>query len=261
MLNPLLVKELRTWTRDRKIYAVIITLTICMSALAFGLIWDVSTTERMLDPEYGKDIFLAFAIVLMLCACLVFPAFAAVAISSERERWTFGMLRATLLKPRQILVGKAVPVIFSLLIFLFASLPVALLLLPSGGISVAEMAYCYLITLVCATAFSLNGLMWSSIFRGTRISAAMTYTVAGLLMFGTALIPMILDKIFQVKINRLVSNFCMSLNPFHAVASVLGMAGEFRLAGLSPWIAAIVGYLVISLVIASLILVRLRKAR
>lgn len=261
MLNPLLIEELRTLTRSGRMYAICLIIIIALSALTFGLIWEASTSGRTLDPEYGKGMFLTFFVVLILAICLIFPAFTAGAISSERERMTFELLRVTLLKPHQYLVGKMGPVIIYILILLSASLPVAILMLPLGGISTAELAYCYLVTLISAIAFSLSGLMCSSVFRNTRSSTGVTYAFVGFFIFGTGIVPMILKEAFQVKLSRVLLDLCTSLNPFYAAASILGRTKEIQVAGLSPQNITIAGYLVISLITACIAMLRFKRMR
>jgi ABC-type transport system involved in multi-copper enzyme maturation permease subunit len=261
MLNPLLTKELRTLTRSGKMYAIGVIFIITLSALTFSLIWEASTAGRTLDPEYGKGMFLTFFVVLILAICLIFPAFTAGAISSERERMTFELLRVTLLKPHQYLVGKMGPVIIYILILLSASLPVAILMLPLGGISTAELAYCYLVTFISAMAFSLTGLMWSSVFRNTRASTAVTYAFAGFFIFGTGLVPMILKGAFQAKLNRVLLDLCTSLNPFYAAASILGRTKGIQIAGLSPQNITIAGYLIVFLIAACIAMLRFERMR
>lgn len=261
MLNPLLIKEFRVQTRGWETYAVGTIYILALSALTFSLLWEASTGERVPDPEYGSEMFLAFVIVLILAICLICPAFTVGAISSERERLTFEQLRVTLLKPRQILMGKATPPLTYILILLFASLPVATLIVPAGGIPHKEVASCYLIAFISAVAFSLTGLMCSSIYRSTRASTAMTYAIIGFFTFGTAMVPMILSGVFRVRINRVLLDLCTALNPFHAVFSILGKGKQFRLAGLSPWVIAITGYLIISAVAVCVALLRFKRMR
>ncbi len=257
MLNPLLTKEFRTLTRSGKIYAIGVIFIIALSALTFGLTWEASTTEKTLDPEYGRAMFLTFFVVLILAICLIFPAFTAGAISSEREQMTFELLRVTLLEPHQYLVGKIGPVFICILILLFASLPAAILMLPLGGISTAELIYCYLVTFAPAMAFSLTGLMWSSVFKNTRTSRAVTYACAGFFIFGTGLVPTILKGVFQTKLHRI----CVSLNPFYAAASILGRTKGIRIAYLSPQSITVAGYLIVSLITACIAMLRFRRMR
>jgi hypothetical protein len=261
MFNPLLLKELRMQTRGKETYAVSSVYLLALSVLAFTLIWEASTTDRTLDAGYGKEMFLAFIVVLMLAICMLCPAFTVGSISSERERLTLNQLRVTLLRPHQILVGKAAPPLIYILILLFASIPIAVLIVPLTDLSLIEVVFCYLAVLVPALAFSLIGLMCSSVYKNTRASTVMTYAIIGLFTFGTAVAPMILTRVFRMRINRILLDLFIALNPFHAVLSVLGKGRQIQVAGLSSWGIAIVGYLVVSVVAMCISLLRFKKMR
>lgn len=261
MLNPLLIKELRMQTRGKETYAVSGIYILALSVLTFTLIWEASTGDRTLNVAYGKEMFLAFMVVLMLAICLICPAFTVGTISSERERLTFNQLRVTLLKPHQIVVGKAAPSLIFILALLFASLPIVILIVPLSGLSLIETASCYLIVLISALAFSLIGLMCSAVYKNTRAATVMTYSTIGLFMFGTAATRMILTGVFRMKINRILLDLLIALNPFYAVSSVLGWGRHVQVAGLPPWSINVIGYLIISAVAIGVSLFRFKKMR
>ena len=261
MLNPLLIKELRMQTRGKETYAVSGIYVLALSVLTFTLIWEASTGNRTLNAAYGKEMFRDFMVVMMLAICLICPGFTVGTISSERERLTFNQLRVTLLKPHQIVVGKAAPSLIYILALLFASLPIVTLIVPLTGLSLVEIASCYLIALISALAFSLIGLMCSAVYRNTRAATVMTYATIGLFMFGTAVAPMILTGVFRMEINRILPDLLMALNPFNAVFSILGWGRNVQMAGLPPWSINIIGYLTISVVAIGVSLFRFKKMR
>ena len=253
MLNPLLIKEFRIQARGWKTYAAGVIYISAISALVFGLFWEASSNGKTLDPEYGIDMFFVFAIALILGVCSICPAFTVGAISLECEQDTYDQLRATLLKPYQILIGKALPPIIYILMLMGASLPVVSLIAPVGGISLAEIAACYLIVFISAMTFSLVGLMCSSIFRHTRTSIIVTYSIAGFFLFGTVIIPMIANRVLM---DRLIA-----LNPFHAAMSVIGMSKQLQLSGLPSWSILAIVYLIISAASVCITLFRFRQDR
>ena len=259
MPNSLLTKEFRVQMRGRETHAVSTVYVLVLSALTIGLIWQASTGQPALGPEYGRGMFLAFAIALILAVSMICPAFAVGAVSSERERLTFDQLRVTLLRPHQVLIGKVGPVLVYSVILLVAALPMIILIAPAGGISTTEVALCYLIAFVSAMAFSLVGLMWSSICTSTRAATTMTYATIGLLIFGTAMVPVTLSRVFGLKANRVLQDLGMALNPFHAVASILGRGRQFQVAGLMPWETVVISYTIVSITAAYIFLLRFRR--
>lgn len=259
MLNPLLVKELRIKARRRDIRAVSIIYILMLSALAFSLFWLASTGSKTLDAEYGRGIFLNFVLALMLAICLICPAFTAGAISSEREWMTFGQLRVTLLRPYQILMGKFVPSLVYILILLLASIPIAILIMSLSGVSLVKAAHCYLIVFAAAFAFSLIGLICSSIYKKTQAAMVATYTIVSLFAFGTAIIPMILTSIFKVNIDQILLDWIVVLSPFHVMFTIMGKGRQFQLAGMASWNVALVVYIAISVIANFIILLRLKR--
>ena len=261
MPNPLFIKEFRIQMRGRETHAVSTVYVLVLSALTVSLIWQASTGQPTLGPEYGRGMFLAFAMVLVLAISMICPAFAVGAVSSERERLTFDQLRVTLLRPHQVLIGKVGPVLAYSLILLVAALPMIVLLAPAGGISTTEVALCYLIAFVSALAFSLVGLMWSSLYAGTRAATTMTYATISLFIFGTAMVPVTLSRVFGLYVNRVLQDLCMALNPFHAVASILGRGRQFQVAGLMPWETVVISYVIVSITASYIFLLRFRRTR
>jgi len=258
MLNPLLVKEFREQARGWKYLTAGASCVLIISILAFGLIWNASTGKKAINPEYGRNMFFIFIIALTTIMCTVCPAFTVGAISSERERLTHDLLRVTLLKPRHVITGKTVPALVYAMILLLASLPVIILIMPAGGASLIEIGYCYLTIFASVAAFSLTGLMWSSVFRSTRTSAAVTYTCIGFFIFGTMLAPAILDKVFHLETSHILLRACITLNPFLAAASSLGRTvvvsdlTPVQVFGLPVWTMTVLCYLVISVIAISI---------
>lgn len=259
MFNPLLTKEFRAQSRKRQFYTTTIVYIFVISALTFGLTWSASPGETAYSINYGRNIFYAFVVALTSLICLMLPAFTVGAISSEIEKQTFDQLRITLLKPGQILSAKAAPGVLYTLILLLAATPATILIMPYGGISLTELASCYLIIFATAITFSLLGLMWSCICKHTGLAAIITYTIVGFFLVGTLLVPVILR--FHVSLGPVILNIFMAMNPFHAVLSIFGRGRQFQLAGLSPWVIAVAGYFIISIISLFILLLRLKAIK
>ena len=70
--------------------------------------------------------------------CFVAPALTATAISSERERGTYDILRVSLITPWQIVRGKLTAPLGYTFLLIFSTLPLLSLPLILGGIEIAE---------------------------------------------------------------------------------------------------------------------------
>ena len=72
------------------------------------------------------------------------PSFAAGAITGEKERMSYEMLLASPLRPGAIVLGKLFAALCHLGILMICSLPIVMLCLPLGGVSLYEVFAAYL---------------------------------------------------------------------------------------------------------------------
>jgi ABC-type transport system involved in multi-copper enzyme maturation permease subunit len=110
-------------------------------------------------------------------ASLMAPTFAAGAISGEKERKTYEMLLASPLRPWAIVIGKMVASLTHLAVLIIASLPIIMLALPLGGVSIYEVLAAYLWLLISVILFGSIGLACSCGFRRTASSLVVSYLI------------------------------------------------------------------------------------
>jgi ABC-2 type transport system permease protein len=255
MLNPILIKEFRTQLRNRKYYAFAVFYVVIICVVAFTMFWSASTSKKPLSPEYGINLSFIFFMVQMLAIGTICSGFAVYLISTERQNLTFDVLRSTLLKSYQIIFGKILPIITYALILMFLSLPVALLIMPLNR----EMAYCYLIIFISAIAFSLMGFAWSSIFKNARTAIVATYITVGIFAIGTMLVPIILNKIFQVKIAPIVTDLLNALNPFWTILKGIDSTiWSMNVSIVPTWIVLVTSYLFLSAIAIIVSIIKLK---
>jgi ABC-2 type transport system permease protein len=110
--NPVVLKELRGRMRGRQAF---ILLTVYLGLIAFFIVviyntvfgltgatsWDPSSRQMA-----GKLIFGTVVLLELLLLSFIAPGLTAGAITSERERQTFELLRTTLLSAHAVVLGK-----------------------------------------------------------------------------------------------------------------------------------------------------------
>jgi ABC-type transport system involved in multi-copper enzyme maturation permease subunit len=129
----------------------------------------------------GKIIFATTVGLQLLVTCFTSTSSAVGAITSERERQTFELLRTTLLPARSLVLGKlAAALLFNLLLILSA-IPIASLSFFFGGVTLEEVFIASVFLVVTALAFSSIGLFFSSWMRRTSQATAVA-TVATLIL-------------------------------------------------------------------------------
>jgi ABC-type transport system involved in multi-copper enzyme maturation permease subunit len=172
--NPVLQRELLCNLRMKRAFVLMFLYLAILGAVVF-LAWPRDPTIDLTNPAKSKRLVNMFFLGQFLLASLMAPSFAAGAITAEKERKTYEMLLASPLTPAAILLGKLLASLTHLGIFMIASLPIVLLCLPLGGISIYEVAATYLALLSATVTFGMVSLASSSYFRRTSASLVVSY--------------------------------------------------------------------------------------
>jgi ABC-type transport system involved in multi-copper enzyme maturation permease subunit len=175
--NPVLQRELlvnlRTWR-------AVFLLAVYQILLAGVVLLAWPADERLdlsSNPTSAKKLVDLFFLGQYVLASLMAPSFAAGAITGEKERKTYEMLLASPLRPGAIIAGKMVACLTHLGILIAASLPIIVLCLPLGGVSVYEVLAAYLGLIVSVIVFGAIGVACSSYFQRTVASVMVSYLI------------------------------------------------------------------------------------
>ncbi len=176
--NPLLFKELATRMRSRATPAAITLFLAVTSGIGFMiyLIGTSSGTRRVGGTgEYGPALFYFLVAMQLIAASFVTPAFAAGAISTERQRGTLLLLRAAGLSARSIVLSKFIVAVGYALLFVFVSLPLFSLALLLGGIEPFELLIALMVIVASSVLFVALALFFSATARSQGLASALTY--------------------------------------------------------------------------------------
>lgn len=191
--NPMLVKELRGRVRGPRAF-IVLTVYLLLLSCVVSLIY-YAAAESMRSPgtqadmaEVGKAIFSGIVLLEILMVTFVTPATTAGAISGERERKTYELLRTTLLPARKLVFGKLSSAVAYVLLLIFAAIPLQGLAFLLGGVVVAELILALAVLLVTAVSFGAAGLFFSSWMRRNRFSTIVTNAYVLLVLFGLPLL-------------------------------------------------------------------------
>jgi len=175
--NPVLQRELVVNLRMTRAF-VLLFLYLALLGLVVLLAWP---QERQLDlttnPEASRRLVNLVFLGQYLLASLMAPSFAAGSITGEKERKSYEMLLASPLRPGAIVLGKLLASLCHLLLLIVASLPIVMLCLPLGGVSLYEVLAMYLGLVLSVVTFGMISLAASSYFRRTSASLVVTYLV------------------------------------------------------------------------------------
>lgn len=216
--NPVTVKELRSRMRGRRAFVVLTIHLLVMSAF-ITLVYSAfaSATSGPYGPDsrdVGKVIFSSVLGLQVMLVIFVGPSFTAGAISGEKERQTYDLLRTTLLSAKSFVAGKLVSALSYVLLLIFVAIPLQSIAFLMGGVAVIELVMSQVIVLLGAVVFALWGLYASARMRTTLSASVVTFAGA---LFITVGIPVI------------VGLFSMILSPFFAGAAILSWQVEAAL--------------------------------
>jgi hypothetical protein len=186
--NPVTMKELRGRMRGRKAF-IILTIHLSILSLIMTLIYFgfVSAARNPYGPEpqlAGKAVFGAVVIIQAIMVLFIGPAATAGAISGEKERQTYDILRTTLLTAEEFVSGKLLSALSYVFLLVVAAIPLQSIAFLLGGIALSEIIVSQLVIGVSAVAYALLGLYASSRLRSTLAASVATYGTAIFLTIG-----------------------------------------------------------------------------
>ncbi len=191
--NPVVLKELRGRMRGARAFVLLTFHILAMSG--FVTLLYAAYTASASSPysgfdrqALGKVVFFGVVGIELLMVCFITPSFTVNAISGERERQTYDLLRTTLLSARALVFGKLASAMSFVLLLLLAAFPLQSLAFLLGGIAPEEVAIASLLLFVTAFLYGAAGILFSSIMRRTLGATVLTYSFVLLTTLGLPII-------------------------------------------------------------------------
>ena len=272
--NPVILKELRGRMRGRQSFvlltvylgliAVFIVLVYNLLGLSTAISWDPSARQGA-----GKAIFGTVVLLELLLLSFIAPGLTAGAITSERERQTFEILRTTLLSARSLVLGKLSSALSFLFLLILSALPIQSIAFILGGVGLGEMVASSFMLVVTAVFFCTLGIYFSSFMKRTLTATVASYAVILLSFLVLVMIFFLIAYIESISYNTfgmqalegvltLILWFLISTNPLMAAvisevilvdqqslfftnSSMFGSSGPSMLP--SPWLIYVAFYL------------------
>jgi len=186
--NPVLQRELLVNLRMSRAFVLLLLYQTLLAAVVYFAWPRESRLDLTTNPEAARRLVDLFFLGQYILASMMAPSFAAAAITGEKERKTYEMLLASPLRPSAIVLGKLLAALAHLAILIFASLPIVMLCLPLGGVSLYELLAAYLGLILSVITFGMISVACSSYFQRTAPSLVVSY----LLILPLALIAILL---------------------------------------------------------------------
>jgi hypothetical protein len=205
-MNPVMLKELRGRMRGMRAFVVITVYLGLMSGFA-TLIYVIytSTTSRITTSaaagEIGRVLFMGIVGIELLLIIFIAPAFTAGAITGERERQTYDLLKTTLLATPSFVIGKLESALGYILLLLLSAIPLQSIAFLFGGVSEAELILSFVILTVSAVALGTVGIYFSAVAQRTLTASVRAYTITLVVTFGVPLVLGVLIGILRTTLS------------------------------------------------------------
>ncbi|QDT00074.1 ABC transporter permease [Adhaeretor mobilis] len=174
--NPVLQRELVSNLRMARSFLLLAAYVGLLGLLVYAA-WPGEQTLDLARPDKAKKLVNLFFFGQYLLVSLMTPSFAAGAITGEKERESFEMLMASPLKPGAIVFGKLAASLTHLAILMVCSLPIVMLCLPLGGVSLYEVFAAYIAMISSVVLFGMISLWCSSFFARTSAALVVSYLI------------------------------------------------------------------------------------
>ncbi|MCS7070977.1 MAG: ABC transporter permease, partial [Anaerolinea sp.] len=197
-INPVMLRELRGRMRGARAFVVLTVYLMLMSAFALLLYLTYRSTvggASSAAGEIGRVLFIGVVGIELILIVFIAPAFTAGAITGERERQTYDLLRTTLLNAPSFVFGKLESALGYIFLLLLAGIPLQALAFLFGGVSEIELLLAFVILAVTAAALSAIGLYFSALAERTLAASTRAYS---LIVVGMFVVPIVGGALVEV---------------------------------------------------------------
>jgi len=186
--------------RGARAFLVLTVYLLLMSGFT-ALLYVLSSSSRDIagfatGGTIGRTLFVGIIGIELFLVTFIAPAFTAGAISGERERQTYDLLKTTLLPLRSLIFGKMVSALSYVVLLLLAAIPLQAIAFLFGGISEIELGLSFVILLMTAIALGSIGLYFSAVRPSTLSANIATYAFTLTITIGLPLVVFVAYALF-----------------------------------------------------------------
>lgn len=186
--NPVYKRETRVSSRSFRLALVLLIFNGILALVAllnmYSMLAQVRVTAEIRYSNF-LDLYMFVAVLEFVMLIFIMPAITAGSISGERERQTLDLMLSTKMTPAEIVMGKLMASMSTMVLLIVSSFPILALVFVYGGVTMRDMG----MLLVCYSAAALFagslGVCCSALFRKTTMSTVASYGVMGVIVIGT----------------------------------------------------------------------------
>lgn len=192
--NPVVGKELRTRMRSWRSLVLVTAYMGVLAIIAVGFLIQQTGPRTSQTSQVGVQLFQVLAAFQLFLILFITPASIAGAISGERQRQTWDLLRVTRLSTFSIVWGKLLAGLAFNVLLIFASLPLFSLVFLFGGVAPVDVIHVYIVFLATVLLLGTTSLFISVLTRRLATSMIVSDIVALTLGVGVTLMTLALEN-------------------------------------------------------------------
>ena len=214
--NPVLQRELLVNLRTKRAFLLLALYQLLLAVVVLVAWPSAERLDLTQNPASARKLVNLFFLGQYVIASLMAPSFAAGTITGEKERKTYEMLLASPLRPGAIVIGKMIASLTHLGMLIVASLPIIVLCLPLGGVSVYEVLAAYLGLIISVLVFRSIGVACSSYFKRTSASLVVSYLTILPMVIGGVLLWRFLESDGELRLK-----LALTVIPAYGIAATV----------------------------------------
>lgn len=198
-INPVLKNEMKLMGRSRQMVIIVTSFNLIMS-VAILLIFDsINMMSQTSGGSPWMNVNLMFAVIITLQICMLtlfVPPIAGGSIAGEFERQTMDILLSSRMSAKNIIWGKLLSSVSLALLLMVSCLPVDMMMMTYGGLTLPMMAGPLLFSAFFAFFAGCIGIFWSCHLRRTTGATIATYGMILFLTVGILALELVTRMLF-----------------------------------------------------------------
>ncbi len=220
VFNSVLKYEMKRMARSRQMLWIVFAFNIIMAGAALLIYENIRLMNESggISVWLGVDYLFAVIITIEICMLTLFvPPIAGGSIAGEYEHQTIEILLSSKLAASEIVAGKLLSSISLALLLMVSSLPVDMMIMTFGGLSITSMFKPLLYTAFFALLAGSIGVFFSCFLKRTTPATIATYGLILFLTIGLLVLPLAMQVIFGnvagMKVILYILFYMMLLDP------------------------------------------------
>ena len=188
MRNPVYNREMRVSSRSIRLPMILLLFNGILSMVSLLNMYSVVKQVKasaVIQYSSFMDMYEFVTTIEFILLMLIVPAVTAASISSERERQTLELMLTTQMTAFQVVMGKLLSSLSTLLLLILSGMPAVAMVFVYGGITWLDAISLFLCYITVAFFAGSVGICFSAMLKRSTVSTVVTYGVMIAVAAGT----------------------------------------------------------------------------